>query len=103
MSKREKNQSHYEQRKKFISWTIEWRFHSTDVVLLDRGMHEDETLASSLSVLPSLGGSFILPFFVRVKGPRSPYHELDVKAPLTFKRMTTGAMFYQLYFLKQLF
>ncbi|GER45178.1 HIT-type Zinc finger family protein [Striga asiatica] len=31
---------------KFISWTIEWRFHSTDVVLVDRGIHENTTLSS---------------------------------------------------------
>ncbi|KAF5736405.1 hypothetical protein HS088_TW14G00547 [Tripterygium wilfordii] len=96
MSKREKNQSRYEQRKKFISWTIEWRFNSTDVILLDHGVHEDETLASVIEKHLKAGPwnhqlkQFCnepldsLKFFIRKypKGPRSPYRELDVKAPL---------------------
>uniref|UniRef100_A0A2P2JGR8 Box C/D snoRNA protein 1 n=1 Tax=Rhizophora mucronata TaxID=61149 RepID=A0A2P2JGR8_RHIMU len=46
MSRRDNNQTRYNHRKKFISWTIEWRFHSTDVVLLDHGVHEDTNLFS---------------------------------------------------------
>lgn len=37
MSKREMNQTYYDKRKKFVSWTIEWQFHSTDVVIVDHG------------------------------------------------------------------
>ncbi|XP_060217042.1 uncharacterized protein LOC132644463 isoform X1 [Lycium barbarum] len=48
MSKREKNQTYYNNRNKFISWTIEWRFDSTDVVLIDHGVHEDTSLCSVL-------------------------------------------------------
>ncbi|CAA0820717.1 HIT-type Zinc finger family protein [Striga hermonthica] len=46
MSKRQKNKTYYNYRKKFILWTVEWRFHSTDVVLLDHGIHENTTLSS---------------------------------------------------------
>ncbi|KAK8253286.1 hypothetical protein V6Z12_1Z015400 [Gossypium hirsutum] len=46
MSKRETNQTRFNHRKKYISWTFEWRFHSTDVVLLDHGIHEDTSLCS---------------------------------------------------------
>ncbi|XP_059311507.1 uncharacterized protein LOC132063096 [Lycium ferocissimum] len=48
MSKREKNQTYYNNRNKFISWTIEWRFDSTDVVFIDHGVHEDTSLCSVL-------------------------------------------------------
>ncbi|KAF7815368.1 Box C/D snoRNA protein 1 [Senna tora] len=48
MSKREKNQSRYNYRKKFISWTIEWRFHSTDIVLHDHGVDENTSLCTIL-------------------------------------------------------
>ncbi|KAI9162491.1 hypothetical protein LWI28_027898 [Acer negundo] len=67
MTRREKNQTQYNQRKKLILWTIEWRFHSTDVVLVDHGVHEDTTLYS---------------FFIRKypKKPKSPFRELDIKA-----------------------
>ncbi|CBI38918.3 unnamed protein product, partial [Vitis vinifera] len=33
-------------RDKCITWTIEWRFHSTDIVLLDHGINENSTLSS---------------------------------------------------------
>ncbi|XP_034709675.1 uncharacterized protein LOC117932513 [Vitis riparia] len=42
MSKREKNKSQYNQS----TWTIEWRFHSTDIVLLNRRVNENSTLSS---------------------------------------------------------
>ncbi|KAI8571706.1 hypothetical protein RHMOL_Rhmol01G0140300 [Rhododendron molle] len=46
MSKRETNQSYYNNRKKFISWSIEWRFHATDVVLIDHRVNESKCLCS---------------------------------------------------------
>ncbi|XP_059599203.1 uncharacterized protein LOC100855187 [Vitis vinifera] len=42
MSKREKNKSQYNQS----TWTIEWQFHSTDIVLLNRRVNENSTLSS---------------------------------------------------------
>ncbi|KAL6322848.1 hypothetical protein AAG906_020848 [Vitis piasezkii] len=33
-------------RDKCITWTIEWRFHSTDIVLLNRRVNENSTLSS---------------------------------------------------------
>ncbi|KAF6148552.1 hypothetical protein GIB67_042511 [Kingdonia uniflora] len=41
MSMREKNNSWYNIKKKSIFWTIEWRFHSADVVLTDHGVFID--------------------------------------------------------------
>ncbi|ONI20257.1 hypothetical protein PRUPE_2G005000 [Prunus persica] len=56
MSKREKNQTRYDRsqvansrlylKKKCISWTIEWRFHSTDVVLTDHEVNENTKFCS---------------------------------------------------------
>ncbi|KAK9283019.1 hypothetical protein L1049_011246 [Liquidambar formosana] len=97
MSKRAKNQSRYDQRKKFISWTIEWRFHSTDVVILDHGVHENTTLCSVIEKHLKAGPwnhqlrQFCeehldcLKFFIRKypKGPKSPFRELDIKAPIS--------------------
>ncbi|KAI9107309.1 hypothetical protein K1719_021697 [Acacia pycnantha] len=72
MSKREKNQSRYDRRKMLISWTIEWRFHQTDIVLVDHGVNENASFAlfwrSILSLYP--------------KGPKSRFKELDMKAPI---------------------
>ncbi|KDP20399.1 hypothetical protein JCGZ_05282 [Jatropha curcas] len=96
MSKREKNQSRYNQRKKFISWTIEWRFHATAVVLLDHGVHEDRNLCSIIekhlkpgpwsNQLTQFSEEHLesLKFFIRKypKGPKSLFHEVDIKAPL---------------------
>ncbi|XP_057978732.1 uncharacterized protein LOC131165085 isoform X1 [Malania oleifera] len=101
MSKREKNQSHYSQRKKFISWTVEWHFHSTDVVLLDHGLlYRVNEYTSLFSVIQNhlkpgpLNHRLrqfceekldSLKFFIRKypKGPRSPFHELNIMAPLS--------------------
>ncbi|KAF8403887.1 hypothetical protein HHK36_011993 [Tetracentron sinense] len=97
MSKREKNQSRCDQRKKSIYWTIEWRFHSTDVVLIDHGVHENTSLCSVIENHLKPGPwnhqlrSFCkehldhLKFFIRIypKGPRSPSRELDIKAPIS--------------------
>ncbi|KAL5760561.1 hypothetical protein ACOSQ2_019399 [Xanthoceras sorbifolium] len=96
MTKRENNQTRYDQRKKLISWTIEWRFHSTDVVLFDHRVHEDTTLCSVIEKHLKLGPwnhqlrQFCeekldcLKFFIRkyLKGPKSPFRELDIKAPI---------------------
>ncbi|XVE84624.1 hypothetical protein DITRI_Ditri17bG0027600 [Diplodiscus trichospermus] len=96
MSKRQTNQTRFNQRKKYISWTIEWRFHSTDVVLLDHGVHEDTSLCSLIEnhLKPSPWNHPLRPFcqeqlyrlkfFIRKypKGPKSPFQELDVNAPI---------------------
>ncbi|GAB4828134.1 hypothetical protein Ancab_035049 [Ancistrocladus abbreviatus] len=97
MTKREKNQSRYNQRKKCISWTLEWRFHSTDVVLLDHGVHESTNLQSVIEkhLQPSPWNHKLrkfcneqlehLKFFIRryPKGPKSPFCELDVNAAVS--------------------
>ncbi|GAB2289083.1 hypothetical protein Dimus_023384 [Dionaea muscipula] len=91
MSRRERNQTRYNRRKKFISWTIEWRFHSTDAVLLDHGILESTTLRSVIEkhLQPSPWNHKLkkfceeelenLKFFIRKypKGPKSPFRELD--------------------------
>lgn len=96
MSKREKNQSRYDQRKKFISWTIEWHFHSTDVVLHDHGVDENSSFCSILEkhLKPGPWNHQLRQFcevqldclklFIRKypKGPKSPFKELDMKAPI---------------------
>ncbi|XP_027338515.1 box C/D snoRNA protein 1-like [Abrus precatorius] len=96
MSKREKNQSRYDQRQKFISWTIEWRFHSTDIVLHDHGVSENTGFYSILQkhLKPGPWNHQLRQFcedhldslklFIRKypKGPRSPFKELDMKAPI---------------------
>ncbi|KAL4340528.1 hypothetical protein GQ457_08G024160 [Hibiscus cannabinus] len=95
MSRRETNQTQFNYRKKCISWTIEWRFHSTDVVLLDHGVHEDTSLCSLIEnhLQPSPWNHPLrrfckeqldhLKFFIR-KYPKgkSPFRELDIKAPI---------------------
>ncbi|KAH6813012.1 hypothetical protein C2S51_022030 [Perilla frutescens var. frutescens] len=96
MSKREKNRTYYNKKNKFISWTVEWRFHSTDVVLLDHGIHENSTLFSAIEKHLKAGPwnhplrQFCdqtidsLKFFVRKnpKGPKSPFCRLDINAPI---------------------
>ncbi|XWS35476.1 hypothetical protein CRYUN_Cryun20dG0000600 [Craigia yunnanensis] len=96
MSKKEINQTRFHHRKKCISWTIEWRFHSTNVVLLDHGVHEDTSLRSVIEnhLKPSPWNNPLkrfcqeqldcLKFFIRKypKGPKSPFRELDIKAPI---------------------
>ncbi|XVF79581.1 hypothetical protein PTKIN_Ptkin15bG0000700 [Pterospermum kingtungense] len=95
MSKRETNQTRLHNRK-HISWTIEWRFHSTDVVLLDHRVHEDTILNSVIGnhLKPSPWNNPLrrfceeqldcLKFFIRKypKGRKSPFRELDIKAPI---------------------
>ncbi|CAI0421048.1 unnamed protein product [Linum tenue] len=95
MSRREKNQTRYDRRKKSIFWTIEWRFRSTDVVLVDHGVNENSSICSEIQKHLSPGpwkhklkqfceaGLESLTCFIR-KYPRgkSPFRELDIKAPL---------------------
>ncbi|KAL8542392.1 hypothetical protein ACS0TY_003311 [Phlomoides rotata] len=96
MSKRVKNKTYYNKKKKFISWTIEWRFHSTDVVLLDHGVHENSTLSSVIEKHLKPGpwnhplkefcdlSMDSLKFFIRKypKGLKSPFCQLNVNAPI---------------------
>ncbi|XP_059651808.1 uncharacterized protein LOC132299295 [Cornus florida] len=96
MTKRKTNQSCYNNRKKFICWTIEWRFHSTDIVLIDHRVHENTNLYSVIEnhLKPGPWNHRLrqfceepldsLKFFIRKypKGPRSPFRELDLKSPI---------------------
>ncbi|KAL3815040.1 hypothetical protein ACJIZ3_016308 [Penstemon smallii] len=96
MSKRETNRTYYNNKQKLISWTIEWRFHSTDVVCINHGVHENTTLSSVIedhlkpgpwnhSLKPFCDETLdSLKFFIRKypKGPKSPYRQLDIKAPI---------------------
>ncbi|KFK42842.1 hypothetical protein AALP_AA1G046100 [Arabis alpina] len=96
MSKREKNQSRYNLESKCISWTIEWRFESTDVVLMDHGVGEDTKLCSVIMnhLKPGPWIHKLKPFcdvdmnslrlFVRQfpKRRKSRFKELDIRAPL---------------------
>ncbi|XP_010457561.1 PREDICTED: box C/D snoRNA protein 1 [Camelina sativa] len=96
MLKSEKNQSRYDNRTKFISWTIEWRFHSTDVILVDHGVGEDTNLCSVIEnhLKPGPWIHKLKPFcdvdldslklFIRLypKGAKAPFKELNIKAPL---------------------
>ncbi|KAL2920555.1 Box C/D snoRNA protein 1 [Bienertia sinuspersici] len=97
MYKRDKNQTRYNQRKRTISWTIEWRFHLTDVVLLEHGVHESTTLRSVIEkhLQPSPWRNKLrrfneepvdnLKFFIRKyhKSNKAPYRELDLDTPLS--------------------
>lgn len=96
MSKRQTNQSFYHYRKKVISWTIEWRFHSTDVVLHDHRVDENTSLSSVIvnHLQPSPWNHRLkrfckeplqsLKLFVRkfAKVSKSPFLELDIDAPI---------------------
>lgn len=96
MSKRENNRSRYDHRKKSIHWTIELRFHSTKVVLHDHGVNENTSFRSILEkhLKPSPWNHQLKEFcddqldclklFIRKypKGPKSPFKELDMNAPI---------------------
>ncbi|XP_042515508.1 box C/D snoRNA protein 1-like [Macadamia integrifolia] len=95
MSKREKNQSRYDQKKDSIFWTIEWRFRSADVILIDHGVDENTNLCSIIEkhLQPGPWNHQLMPFcrefenlrfFIikNPKGPKSHFHQLDMKAPL---------------------
>ncbi|KAL8119468.1 hypothetical protein AgCh_016838 [Apium graveolens] len=82
-------------RKKVISWTIEWRFHSTDVVLRNHGV-DDNTSLSSAIMNHLKPGPFnhqlkrfceeplhSLNFFIRkFQHSKSPFVQLDIEAPI---------------------
>ncbi|XP_052170828.1 uncharacterized protein LOC127787030 [Diospyros lotus] len=96
MSRREANRSYYNNRKKLICWTVEWRFHSTDVVLIDHGVDENTSLCSLIEkhLRPGPWNHPLrqfceepldsLKFFIRKypKGPKAPFRELDIGAPI---------------------
>ncbi|RZC51673.1 hypothetical protein C5167_020084 [Papaver somniferum] len=97
MSRREKNMSSYQHRKESITWTIEWRFHSTDVALVDNRVDERTKLCSVIEKHLKLGPwnhklrPFCeeqldrLKFFIRInaKRPESSYRELDIKSSIS--------------------
>ncbi|XP_058760110.1 uncharacterized protein LOC131633415 [Vicia villosa] len=95
MSKRENNRTQFDNRKKSIHWTIEWRFHSTNIVLHDHGVHENSSFDTILEkhLEPGPWNHQLKEFcdqrdrlklFIRKypKGPKSPFKELDMKAPI---------------------
>ncbi|XP_051128124.1 uncharacterized protein LOC127249396 [Andrographis paniculata] len=96
MAKRQTNRTRYNNREKSISWTIEWRFHSTDVVLLDHGVHENSNLSSVIEkhLKPSPWNHPLrqfcdppldsLKFFIPKypKGPKSPFCQLNIRGPI---------------------
>ncbi|WOL00868.1 box C/D snoRNA protein 1 [Canna indica] len=96
MTKREKNQSRYNQRKNCVYWTVEWRFHSTDIVLMDHGVDEHVNLSTIIEkhLAPSPWNNQLRPFFntnlddlkffirKNAKGPKSLYRKLNIRAPI---------------------
>ncbi|KAL4585776.1 hypothetical protein LXL04_010402 [Taraxacum kok-saghyz] len=96
MSKRETNNTCYNKRQKSISWTIEWRFHSTNVKLIDHGVHENSNLYSVIEnhLKPGPTNHPLKPFCLEPmeslklfiskhpKLPKSPYRELDIHTPI---------------------
>ncbi|KAL1356129.1 hypothetical protein HN51_008112 [Arachis hypogaea] len=94
MSRRQNNQSQYDKRKKYIYWTIEWHFHSTNVILHDHEVNENASFCSILEkhLKPGPWNHQLRQFceqqldslklFIRPKGPTSPLKELDMKAPI---------------------
>ncbi|XP_026455444.1 box C/D snoRNA protein 1-like [Papaver somniferum] len=97
MSRGEKNMSSYQHRKDSITWTIEWRFHTTDVVIVDNRVDERTKLCSVIEKHLKLGPCNTklrpfceeqldrLKFFIRVnaKRPNSSYRELDIKSSIS--------------------
>ncbi|XP_047311591.1 box C/D snoRNA protein 1-like [Impatiens glandulifera] len=96
MSRRKENRSSFNYKLKLIKWTIEWRFQSTDVVLIDHGVDENATLRSVVEKHLKPGpwrhhlSKFCedpiddLKFLIRkfAKGRTSSYRELDIDAPI---------------------
>jgi hypothetical protein len=96
MSKREKNKSYYDNRKKAISWTIEWRFHPTNAIIIDPRVMENEKISSVIEnhLKPGPWNHQLKQFceepleslklFIRKfpKGQKSPYRQLDINAPI---------------------
>ncbi|KAJ0229335.1 hypothetical protein HA466_0317070 [Hirschfeldia incana] len=67
MLNREMNQTRYDNRSKCISWTIEWRFHSTDVVLVDHGL---------VTIFFSLTGYFMFVCFALFDDVETMHHRV---------------------------
>lgn len=95
MTKRENNQTRYDKREKTIFWTMEWRFNSTDIVLVDHEVNENSKLSTILEnhLRPSPWKTQLqkfyeqldcLKFFVRTypKGATSSFCELDSTLPI---------------------
>ncbi|CAI8610993.1 unnamed protein product [Vicia faba] len=95
MSKRENNRSRFDNWNKSIHWTLEWRFHSTNIVLHNHGVHENSRFDTILEkhLEPGPWNHQLKEFcdqrdrlklFIRKypKGPKSPFKELDMKAPI---------------------
>ncbi|KAL6322807.1 hypothetical protein AAG906_020807 [Vitis piasezkii] len=78
------------------TWTIEWRFHSTYIVLLNCRVNETSTLSSIIEnhLKPWPWNYKLKPFcaeqldcfkfFIRkyLKGRSSPFHEFDIRVPI---------------------
>uniref|UniRef100_A0A7N0TR99 HIT-type domain-containing protein n=1 Tax=Kalanchoe fedtschenkoi TaxID=63787 RepID=A0A7N0TR99_KALFE len=96
MSRREKNQSRYDTKNKIIYWTIEWRFHSADVSVVDHEINENAPLHSVIEKYLNPGpwnrklrqyskeSPDDLKLVIRKypKGRESPFYKLDVRAPI---------------------
>ncbi|CAL1399959.1 unnamed protein product [Linum trigynum] len=95
MSRREKNKTRYDQRKKSIFWTIEWRFYLTGVVLFDHGVNENTSVCSEiekhlkpgpwkhkLKQFSEVGLESLKCFIRKYPKGKSHFRELDIKAPL---------------------
>ncbi|PKU60436.1 hypothetical protein MA16_Dca027104 [Dendrobium catenatum] len=96
MSKRETNQSRYDQRKNTFFWTIELMFHDTGVVLVHHGVDEHAKLLSIFVKHLTPGPwnhklrSFceteldVLKLFLQInpKNSKSTFRKLDIKAPI---------------------
>lgn len=101
MSKNETNRSYYNRWRKCIYWTVEWQFHSTDVIFIDHGVDEHVSLQSILEKHLTIGpGNPVsrhklrhfckestdnLKLFVKkeyTKGNKNLYFELNITEPL---------------------
>ncbi|GJN16647.1 hypothetical protein PR202_gb03660 [Eleusine coracana subsp. coracana] len=96
MARREQNRTRHNHRKNCISWTLEWRFSSTDIVLTDHEIDEHATLLSLLEKHLSPGPwkdqltqyrnaeLCDLKLFIQksAKDSESPYRQLNVEEPL---------------------
>ncbi|XP_074291462.1 uncharacterized protein LOC141618259 [Silene latifolia] len=96
MSKRQKNQTRFISKPKSIKWTIEWRFHSTDISLLEHMVNENSTLRSVVGkhLQPSPWRNKLRRFaeetvdnlkcYIRINQQyaNSSYRELDLDTPL---------------------
>ncbi|KAK9051604.1 hypothetical protein SSX86_028231 [Deinandra increscens subsp. villosa] len=97
MSKRRTNKTSYDQGSKSISWTIEWRFHSTNINLVDHGVDESSNICSVIQkhLKPDPINQPLKPFYLEPveslkfyisknpKQPKSAFRELDINAPIS--------------------